>query len=84
MTQQVARASLPDLQRPVARELDDVIAALRRIIAADFPIIAAANDHLLRVKGKLFRPTLLFLSQRAAGVAEPRAVTLAAALEEHR
>jgi octaprenyl-diphosphate synthase len=79
--QQIARVSLPDIQRPIARELDDVVDALRRIIAADFPIIAAANEHLLRMKGKLFRPTLLFLSQRAADVPEPRAVTLAAAVE---
>jgi len=53
-----------------------VVAALQRIIVADFPIIVSANEHLLRVQGKLFRPTLLFLSQRAAGVPEPRAVAL--------
>jgi octaprenyl-diphosphate synthase len=78
---QLAPVSLSDIQRPIAGALDDVVAALQRIIVADFPIIAAANEHLLRVKGKLFRPTLLFLSQRAAGVPEPRAVTLAAVVE---
>jgi octaprenyl-diphosphate synthase len=74
-------ASLSHIQRPIAGALDDVVAALQRIIVADFPIIAAANEHLLRMKGKLFRPTLLFLSQRAAGAPEPRAVTLAAVVE---
>jgi octaprenyl-diphosphate synthase len=78
---QLAPVSLSHIQRPIAGALDDVVAALQRIIVADFPIIAAANEHLLRVKGKLFRPTLLFLSQRAAGVPEPRAVTLAAVVE---
>jgi octaprenyl-diphosphate synthase len=78
---QLAPVSLADIQRPLAGELDQVVGALRRIILADFPIIAEANDHLLRVKGKLFRPTLLFLSARAAGAADPRAVTLAAVVE---
>jgi octaprenyl-diphosphate synthase len=78
---QLAPVSLSHIQHPIAGALDDVVAALRRIIVADFPIIAAANEHLLRMKGKLFRPTLLFLSQRAAGVPEPRAVTLAAVVE---
>jgi octaprenyl-diphosphate synthase len=58
-----------------------VVDELRRIIAADFPIISEVNEHLLRMKGKLFRPTLLLLSHRAAGGNDPRAVTLAAVVE---
>ena len=83
MTQQLARVTLPDIQRPVAGQLDRVVDELRRLIAADFPIIAEVNEHLLRMKGKLFRPTLLLLSAQAtgAGAAEPRAVTLAAIVE---
>jgi octaprenyl-diphosphate synthase len=81
MQPQIAPVSLSDIQRPIAGALEEVVAALQRIIVADFPIIASANEHLLRVKGKLFRPTLLFLSQRAAGVPDPRAVTLAAVVE---
>ena len=83
MTQQLARVTLPDIQRPVAGQLDRVVDELRRLIAADFPIIAEVNEHLLRMKGKLFRPTLLLLSAQAtgAGAADPRAVTLAAIVE---
>jgi len=81
MTQQLARVSLPDIQRPVAGQIDQVVDELRRIIAASFPIIAEVNEHLLRMKGKLFRPTLLLLSGQAAGAAEPRSVTLAAIVE---
>ena len=40
MSQQVAPVSLRDIQRPVAEELERVVAELRRIITADFPIIA--------------------------------------------
>jgi len=78
---ELARVSLGDIQRPIVVELDEVAGELRRIVAGDFPVIAAANDHLLRMKGKLFRPTLLLLSQRAAEAEEPRAVTLAAVVE---
>ena len=81
MSEQTIRVSLGGIQRPVAAELDQVAAELRRIIAADFPIIADANDHLLRMKGKLFRPMLLLLSQQAVGASDPRVVTLAAVVE---
>ncbi len=83
MSQQVAPVALRDIQRPVATPLERVVDELRRIIAADFPIIADVNEHLLRMKGKLFRPTLLLLSHQAAGGDDPppRAVTLAAVVE---
>ncbi len=51
MSQQLAPVSLGDIQRPVAGELELVAEELRRIIAADFPIIALVNEHLLRMKG---------------------------------
>src|SRR5438034_10866254 len=81
MTQQLARVTLPDIQRPGVVQFAQVVDELRRIIAASFPIIAEVNEHLLRMKGKLFRPTLLLLSGQAAGAAEPRGVTLAAIVE---
>src|SRR5258706_12689165 len=81
VSQQVVRVSLRDVQRPVAGELEQVILELRRLIAADFPIVSEVNDHLLQMKGKLFRPTLLLLSHQAAGSKDPRAVTLAAVVE---
>ncbi len=81
MSQQVARVSLRDVQRPVAGALEQVVVELRRVIAADFPIVSEVNDHLLQMKGKLFRPTLLLLSHQAAGSKDPRAVTLAAVVE---
>ncbi len=81
MSQQVVPIALRDLQRPVAVELERVADELVRIIAADFPIIAEVNERLVRMKGKLFRPTLLLLSSQAAGAHDPRAVTLAAVVE---
>ena len=87
MSQQVAGVSLRDVQRPVAEELEQVVAELRRVIAADFPIVSEVNEHLLHMKGKLFRPTLLLLSHKASGGGEaggaddPRAITLGAVVE---
>lgn len=82
MTHQVARVALSDIQQPVLSDLEQVRGELRRIIAADFPLIAEVNEHLLRMKGKLFRPTLVLLCQQAVqGRGGPRAVTLAAVIE---
>src|SRR2546422_303042 len=54
VSQQVARVSLRDVQRPVAGELEQVVVELRRVIAADFPIVSEVNDHqALRVLARV-------------------------------
>src|SRR5580765_2759897 len=78
---QLAPVTLPGIQRSVRRDLDLVLDELRRIIASDFPIIGEVNEHLLRMKGKMFRPTLVLLSAQATGSVRPREVTLAAVVE---
>jgi octaprenyl-diphosphate synthase len=78
---QVASVNLAALQAPVRRELDGAREELRRIILSDFPLIAEANAHLLHVRGKMFRPTLLFLTARCTGAITPRHVTLGAVVE---
>lgn len=81
MAFQLAPVTLPQIQQPVRRELDAAFDELSRIIAADFPIIAEVNRHLLRMKGKLFRPTLVLLSASATDEVRPRDITLAAVVE---
>lgn len=81
MTHQAAGVTLADVQRPVVGHLDAVTADLRSIITADFPLIAEVNGHLLQMKGKLFRPTLLLLASEASLARDPRAVRLAATIE---
>jgi octaprenyl-diphosphate synthase len=73
--------SLASIQEPVREELDQVFAELGRIIAGDFPLIERVNEHLLRIRGKMFRPTLLLLAARVTGGVRPRMVTLAAVVE---
>ena len=72
---------LSQIQRPVRDRLDPVVAELRRIVLADFPAINEVNDHLLWSRGKLFRPTLLLLSNAVGDRPHPQAVTLAAVVE---
>jgi octaprenyl-diphosphate synthase len=72
---------LSQIQGPVRAEVDGVVDELRRIVLSDFPAIGEVNDHLLWARGKLFRPTLLLLSNRIGDRPDPRAVTLAAIVE---
>jgi octaprenyl-diphosphate synthase len=72
---------LASIQQPVRQELEGVASELRRIVLSDFPAIGEVSDHLLWARGKLFRPTLLLLSNRVGGRAHDRAVTLAAIVE---
>ncbi len=78
---QVVRPALAAIQQPVRQQLDEVFAELRRIITADFHLISDVNEHLLRIRGKMFRPTLLLLSAQATRDPDPRDVTLAAVIE---
>ena len=90
-----ARVSVPrgvtlqEIQRPVRDKLDDVSRAMARIVASDMPLVGKVGAHLLAMRGKLFRPTLLLLSSQVEGregsgkgeAGREKAVTLAAALE---
>ena len=81
MRPQLAPVSLAEIQRAVRVELDASFAKLDRVIAADFPLTSEVNEHLLRMKGKMFRPTLLLLSAKATGQITRRETTLAAVVE---
>lgn len=73
--------TLAELQAPVAPGLEAVRAELRRLIQADFGLIAEVNTHLLQMQGKMFRPTLVLLADAATGRADPRATSFAAIVE---
>lgn len=81
MSSRTAGVTLADVQQPVLDQLDQVTATLRAVVQADFPLIQEVNGHLLQMKGKLFRPTLLLLSHQACGGRDGRAVRLAAVVE---
>jgi len=51
------------------------------MIEADFPLISDVNQHLLRMRGKMFRPTLVLLADEATGGPSSHGATLAAVIE---
>jgi octaprenyl-diphosphate synthase len=75
------RPKLERIQAPVVAQLDTVVEEIRRVILAEFPPIQEINDYLALARGKLFRPTLLLLSNRVGSDGHPRAPTLGAIIE---
>lgn len=76
-----ATAALRDIQAPFRRRLDDVASEMRGIVVADAPLVARVAAHVLSMKGKMLRPTLVLLASETDATPEPRAVTLAAIVE---
>jgi octaprenyl-diphosphate synthase len=74
-------AALRDIQAPVRDELDTVSQELWRIMSADVQLVRDVQEHLMGMKGKMFRPTLLLLSAAVEDRLQPRAVTYAAVIE---
>lgn len=73
--------TLDQLQAGLGHRLQAVREEIRRLIQADFPLIADVNAHLLQMQGKMFRPTLVFLVHEAVGVEDRRVTQLAAVVE---
>ena len=74
-------SELSAIQAPVRDMLDRVAGEIRRIVVSDFEMIEDVNEHLLFMQGKLFRPTLLLLSDAVDGAGSEDALTLAAVVE---
>lgn len=76
-----AGVSLQAIQFPVREKLDAVTRAMGEIVASDLPLVGQVSAHLLAMRGKMFRPTLLLLSSEVQEEPKKQAVMLAAALE---
>jgi len=74
-------ASLKDIQAPVATALARVHDEMWRIVAIDSEFFRGVNEHLMLMRGKMVRPTLLLLASESEGGGEPRAAAYAAVLE---
>jgi len=74
-------AALAEIQAPILDRLPAVSDELWRIVSADVPLVRDVQGHLMGMKGKLFRPTLLLLSSQVEEAPLPRAVTYAAIIE---
>lgn len=72
---------LREIQAPVADRLEAVSQTIGEIITADNPLMNSVNGHLLQMRGKMFRPTLLLLCSAVEERPDERAITLAASVE---
>lgn len=72
---------LREIQAPFRKGLDRVASEMRRIVLADAPLIARVGAHLMSMRGKMLRPTLVLLASEVERKPEPRAVSLAAVVE---
>ena len=75
------QVSLSDIQAPVAASLARVGDEMWRIVAVDSALLNGVSEHLMLMKGKMLRPTLLLLSSEVGGGAEARAASYAAVVE---
>ncbi len=76
-----APAALTEIRAPVRDRLEEVMDELRRIAVADYSMVDEVNDYLLRVPGKMFRPTLVLLCSEIEDSPSRDAITLAAVVE---
>ncbi len=76
-----AAPSLRAIQAPVLSRLEEVSAEMGRIVESELPLVGQVSGHLLAMRGKMFRPTLLLLASDVCGTAAGASVTLAACLE---
>lgn len=77
----LATDALRAIQAPVKDRLELVVEEMHHIVTSDLPMIEAVSTHLLRMRGKMFRPTLTLLSSATLGAPDPRAIRLAAVVE---
>lgn len=73
--------ALSGIQAPVSSALARVSDEMWRIIAVDGSLFRGVNEHLILMKGKMLRPTLLLLASEVEEAAEPRAAAYAAVVE---
>lgn len=76
-----AGGQLLEIQAPIRAELARVPDEMWRIATTDNELVATVTDHLVGMRGKMFRPTLVLLCSAVDGAPPARAVGLAAVAE---
>jgi octaprenyl-diphosphate synthase len=72
---------LKRIQAPVREALDAVSEEMTASIWHDAPLVAQMGAHLMGMRGKMFRPTLVLHCANADDARKPEAITVAAAVE---
>jgi octaprenyl-diphosphate synthase len=73
--------TLKRIQASIADSLDAVTEEMAATVTHEAPLVAQMGRHLMGMRGKMFRPTLVLLCSNVEERPEPQAVTLAAAVE---
>lgn len=73
--------ALRRIQASVRERLDEVTDEMASSVLRDAPLLAQMGQHLMAMRGKMFRPTLVLLCSSLEDRSEKHAVTLAAAVE---
>ena len=72
---------LKRIQAPVREALDAVSEEMTASVWHDAPLIAQMGSHLMGMRGKMFRPTLVLHCANVSGKGRSEAITIAAAVE---
>ena len=75
------KASLGRIQASVRERLDAVTDNMVAAVSHEAPLVAQIGRHLMGMRGKMFRPTLVLLCSSVEDASEPQAITLGAAVE---
>jgi octaprenyl-diphosphate synthase len=73
--------ALLSVQSSIKERLVAVTQEMERIITSDAPLLAQVAQHLMTMKGKMFRPTLVLLSSAVDDSATERSIAMAAIVE---
>ena len=73
--------ALRRIQASISDSLDAVTEEMVAAVSHDAPLVAQMGRHLMGMRGKMFRPTLVLLCSNIDEKSERNAVTLAAAVE---
>ena len=73
--------TLRRIQASVNAKLEQVTEEMASSVLSDAPLLARMGQHLMAMRGKMFRPTLVLLSSDVENRSEKQSVTLAAAVE---
>ena len=73
--------ALRRIQASIAESLDAVTEDMAEAVMHEAPLVAQMGQHLMGMRGKMFRPTLVLLCSGVEEKSEKHAITFAAAVE---
>jgi len=73
--------ALKRIQASVRERLEEVSDEMASSVLSDAPLLAQMGQHLMAMRGKMFRPTLVLLCSEVENRSEKQVVKLAAAVE---